>query len=106
MLRPAGIAKTLVKAGLPEPLARKIQHARQPTVAKGWERYAREFDEDNGGFLGDEWSDPAEMGVDAAPEDVVDYLDRRVFAPFPSRTTRHGLTLFLRVVCRGLFILR
>jgi len=81
MLRPAGIAKTLVKAGLPAPLVRKIEHARQPTVARGWERYAREYDDD-GGFLGDEWSDPGEMGVDAAPEDVVDYLDRRVFAPF------------------------
>lgn len=81
-MQPGGIAKGLVKAVLPRSLRRKIQRALQPTVAEGWERYAKAFPRQSGRFLGDEWTDPAEMGVDAAPEEVVSYLDRRVFAPF------------------------
>jgi ubiquinone/menaquinone biosynthesis C-methylase UbiE len=32
--------------------------------------------------LGDEWNSPSEMGVDCAPSQFVDFIDRNVIAPF------------------------
>jgi ubiquinone/menaquinone biosynthesis C-methylase UbiE len=54
---------------------------RGPTVAQGWETYARRHrDEER---LGDEWNDPATLGIDVASSDqIVPYLDRVVFGPF------------------------
>jgi ubiquinone/menaquinone biosynthesis C-methylase UbiE len=41
---------------------------------------------EQGAGVGDEWNDPAQMGLDiAASEEVVPYLDRTVFEPFFGR---------------------
>lgn len=56
--------------------------SRKRTVAEGWEAYAQRVGQE-GGRVGDAWSNPERMGLDvAAPEDVVPYLDRTVFEPF------------------------
>lgn len=56
--------------------------APDPTVAEGWELYARSHTD---GLLGDEWNEPARLGLDVAPGEIVSYLDREVFGPFFGR---------------------
>jgi ubiquinone/menaquinone biosynthesis C-methylase UbiE len=52
------------------------------TVAQGWEAYARRMARE-GAQVGDEWNDPAQMGLDLEKgEDVIAYLDRTVIEPF------------------------
>jgi SAM-dependent methyltransferase len=53
----------------------------RPTVAEGWEAYARRHRDRED--VGDEWNQPEVIGVDvASPEEILPYLDRVVFAPF------------------------
>jgi len=52
----------------------------QPTIAEGWDRYARRHERD--GKLGDEWNEPAAIGIDVPADELVAYLDRTVFGPF------------------------
>jgi hypothetical protein len=53
-----------------------------PTVAVGWERYAKMHGERKDGYLGDEWNVPKIMGIDAPAHEIVSYLDTKVFRPF------------------------
>jgi len=50
------------------------------TTSRGWERYAQEHA--GPAPLGDEWSDPAAIGMDVAADEMVAALDRDLFAPF------------------------
>ena len=51
-------------------------------VAQGWETYAREAAR-AGDPVGDQWNDPAKMGLDVDdPSEVVPYLDRTVIEPY------------------------
>jgi len=56
--------------------------ARPLTVAEGWEQYARQYKQQRGKNLGDEWNDPKRMGLDMPPETIVAYLDEKLFTPF------------------------
>ena len=49
------------------------------TTAEGWEHYARSHA--GPGQLGDEWSRPAELGLDPDAGELVPTLDRQVLAP-------------------------
>jgi SAM-dependent methyltransferase len=63
--------------------ARKAASAKPqpPTVAEGWDAYARGHRERE--RLGEEWNEPEVIGIDVAtPEEILPYLDRVVFAPF------------------------
>jgi SAM-dependent methyltransferase len=51
-----------------------------PTTSQGWERYARLHTGSEP--LGDEWNEPEAIGIDVAPDEIVPYLDRELFAPF------------------------
>jgi SAM-dependent methyltransferase len=51
-------------------------------VAQGWERYARKQAANPDALLGDEWNEPEVMGLDVPAQEIVRYLDRRVFEPF------------------------
>ncbi len=65
--------------------ARDAKSPKAATVAEGWDRYARRRRRES--RLGDEWNDPAEIGVDVeTPEEILPYLDRVVFAPFLGTT--------------------
>jgi len=59
-----------------------VQTRRAVTVQDGWERYARARKPDPAVHLGDEWTDPTEMGVDCEASDVVAFIDRQVIEPF------------------------
>jgi len=50
------------------------------TTSRGWERYAQ--DHEGPAPLGDEWSDPAAIGMDVGADEIVPVLDRELFAPF------------------------
>ncbi len=52
------------------------------TVSQGWDNYARNFKANPGSNLGDEWNEPAEIGMDVSPDQIVPTLDRTVFQPF------------------------
>ncbi len=52
------------------------------TVAQGYENYARTYKPIAGKHLGDEWNEPEVIGIDAAPDEIVPTLDRKIFAPF------------------------
>lgn len=53
---------------------------RRKTVAEGWDIYARRRRDEVGELW---WSKPEKMGLDVErPEDVVPYLDEKVFSPF------------------------
>jgi ubiquinone/menaquinone biosynthesis C-methylase UbiE len=54
-------------------------------VHQGWERYARRHKPSPDLHLGDEWSDPAVIGIDSAPPEVVDTIDRLVIEPYLGR---------------------
>ncbi len=79
--RPDHILRTTVKRRAPR-LTAWIQNRRAVTVQEGWEGYARARKPGPDVHLGDEWSNPAEMGVDCEASEVVDFIDRRVIAPF------------------------
>jgi len=62
---------------------RSVFAGREKTVAEGWDDYAARFAARNGAHLGDEWNDPACIGLDVdGPDRVVPFLDEQVFAPF------------------------
>jgi SAM-dependent methyltransferase len=52
----------------------------RPHDQPGWERYAQ--DHEGPAPLGDEWSDPAAIGMDVPADEIVPTLDRELFAPF------------------------
>lgn len=52
------------------------------TVARGWDRWARLYSGQQGGHLGDEWSDPEELGLELPPDQFPRYLYDEVFYPF------------------------
>ena len=52
------------------------------TVAQGWEKYAQNYEGDKGNHLGNEWNAPEVTGLDVPADQIVSYLDERVFAPF------------------------
>ena len=53
-----------------------------PTVAQGWDKYAQNYESEEGKYLGDEWSEPEVIGIDVPADRIVSYLDEKVFAPF------------------------
>jgi SAM-dependent methyltransferase len=60
----------------------KLGAPKSRTVAQGWEAYARRIARE-GAQVGEEWNNPAQMGLDVeTSEDVVPYLDRTVIEPF------------------------
>lgn len=68
------------------PFARLMQRRRnnqreQLTISEEWEVYARK-NKDREFWLGDEWNEPERIGVDVAPDQIVQTLDERVFTPF------------------------
>lgn len=79
------VAETKLRDILPAPLRKRLKRLRdlaafrQPTVAEGWEKYARNF---HGDRLGDEWNRPDLEGLDVAPERFVESLDEALFGPF------------------------
>jgi SAM-dependent methyltransferase len=53
-----------------------------PTVAEGWERYARGHKGEAGKHLGDEWNSAEKLGVTVPAGEIPPYLDRQLFGPF------------------------
>ena len=54
-----------------------------PTVAQGWDIWARRHKKRNAGTpLGQEWNEPQKIGLDVEADEIVAYLDRELFAPF------------------------
>lgn len=52
-------------------------------VAREWEWYARDHRRTGGARrLGEEWNDPAVIGMDVAAHEIVGHLDRTLIAPF------------------------
>ena len=88
--------KNLVKRIIPSGVYTKIHYvlaslfeeklknrAKYPlTIAQGWENYAQGYKSQEGQYLGDEWNQPEIMGIDVPAEEVVSYLDEKVFTPF------------------------
>lgn len=59
----------------------QVRRPGQHTVAQGWDAFAVRRREE--ARLGDHWNAPKLIGLDVErPEDVVPYLDAKVFAPF------------------------
>ncbi len=79
--RPDQVLKATVKRCAPR-LTAWVQNRRAVTVQDGWESYARALKPDPDSHLGDEWNNPAEMGLDCASSDFVDVIDRQVIEPF------------------------
>jgi len=79
--QPDGALKATVKRRAPR-LTAWVQNRRAVTVQDGWERYARARKPDPDVHLGDEWSNPTEMGLDCDAPEVVDFIDRHVIEPF------------------------
>lgn len=56
------------------------------SVAERWELYAQVYTrgkkESQGKYLGDEWNEPEVIGIDVPADQIVSYLNERVFAPF------------------------
>ncbi len=52
------------------------------TPTQGYETYARSFKPAPGKYLGDEWNQPDEIGIDVAADAIVPTLDEKVFQPF------------------------
>jgi SAM-dependent methyltransferase len=70
-----GVGPFLAKAG-PDALVG------DPTVAEGWERYARGHRAGAGTHLGDEWNSAEKLGVTVPAGGIPLFLDRQVFGPF------------------------
>lgn len=77
-------AKSAVRRLTPR-LSRWIRDRRAVKVKDGWERYARSVKPGEGVHLGDEWNDPAAIGIDCEASEVVGIIDQRVIAPFLGR---------------------
>jgi len=60
----------------------KIRRIIAPTVAEGWEQYARHYQGKSGRYLGDEWICAEAMGVDVPADQIVLYIDENVIGPF------------------------
>ncbi len=80
--------KRLLKTLIPASLRKKI-HARmidmltkQDTVAEGWDKYAQKYQSAKGNNLGDEWNRPEVIGIDVPADQIVAYLDQKIFTPF------------------------
>lgn len=56
--------------------------AGDPTVAEGWERYARGHKPGAGTHLGDEWNSAEKLGVSVPGGAIPQFLDRELFGPF------------------------
>jgi hypothetical protein len=56
--------------------------AAEPTIAQQWDQYARAHGDASAGSLGEEWNDPAKVGVDVPADQIVRMLDETVFSPF------------------------
>lgn len=52
------------------------------TIAKGWEMYARRWRGEEGQYIGDEWTEPEGIGIDVPANQILPYLDEKVFTPF------------------------
>lgn len=52
------------------------------TVAQGWDKYAQNYEGEEVNHLGDEWNAPEVMGLDVPADQIISYLDERVFTPF------------------------
>jgi ubiquinone/menaquinone biosynthesis C-methylase UbiE len=61
---------------------RRLATRVEPTISEGWDSWARRHKRRNPGTpLGNEWNEPAKVGADVAPEELVSHLDKTVFAP-------------------------
>jgi len=69
------VLKATVKRRAPR-LTAWVQNRRAVTVQDGWEGYARARKPDPDVHLGDEWSNPSEMGLDCEASEVVEFIDR------------------------------
>ena len=56
------------------------------SISEAWEQYAKKTLADNGSndgsFLGDEWTKAKEIGMDVPDDQIVAYLDQKIFEPF------------------------
>lgn len=83
------LARALLPTAAKRQILLKYGSIRPPTVAAGWDRYARNSrfgvagGESGGQHLGDQWTTPEVLGVDSVrAEEFLDYLDRSMIAPF------------------------
>lgn len=78
--------RNALRKTVPSPIQRKLfeflVYLSGGTVAQGWEQYAQAYEGSEGEHLGDEWNEPDVLGVDVPAEQIVSYLDERVFGPF------------------------
>lgn len=84
----------VLKKNLPASLKHKIRewllaelNLSQPdqselSIAQGWEQYASNYANNEGTYLGDEWNNPEQIGIDVPADQIVPYLDEQVFTPF------------------------
>ena len=56
------------------------------SISEAWEQYAKTTLAKNeigdGSFLGDEWTKANEIGIDVPEDQIVSYLDQKIFEPF------------------------
>ena len=87
MLRKA--ARRLIPHRLKLKVLSWYSHVSVPTVATGWDRYARHSRYGVGAasteHLGDQWTTPEVLGVNVLAEQFLEYLDQRMIEPFFGR---------------------
>lgn len=83
-------------AGLPSPIRRGARRLLREVLCSGcsegmsiseaWEQYAKTTLAKNangdGSFLGDEWTQADEIGIDVPEDQIISYLDNKIFEPF------------------------
>ncbi len=75
------------KRMIPAAVRRRISRLRRRelTIAEGWDEYAQRYEAPTGQHLGDEWTNPADLGLGLPRDEVLPYLDEHVFGPFLGR---------------------
>jgi SAM-dependent methyltransferase len=75
--------QSMTLRGLSRSVAMRLAGRLEPTVSQGWDIWARRHIKANPGRpLGDEWNEPAKIGVSVSAEEIVAYLDRTIVEPF------------------------
>lgn len=81
-MRYSPLKKTLLRKIFTRRLEHKIRILLAPTISEGWELNAQRYKGKPGKYLGDEWNKPEASGIDVPANQMVSYLDEKVFAPF------------------------